>query len=225
MVEPPAPALLADEILAANSAAWREMQAHRFIRDIEADQLDPTVFHRYLAYEGAFVATAIAIFAEAVAKAPGIEEQRWLIDVLKALADDQIGYFEATFQQLGLDPDEAPRHPSVDAFCIGMRQIAAEGSYLDIVTAMFCAEWMYWTWCRRAARRTITDPILKRWVKMHAEEEFADQARWLKAQLDTTGRHLPRDARRRLSQLFGRVLRMEIDFHSAPYDPGDDDRQ
>lgn len=208
---------LSDAILDANRDAWDAMQTHRFVRDVEADRLDPEIFRRYLAYEGAFVHTAIAIFAEAVAKAPGIAEQRRLIGVLRALADEQIGYFETTFAALGINPEAIAAHPAVEAFRDGMRKIAAEGSYADIVTAMFCAEWMYWHWCRRAARRPPSDPVLRRWVALHAEDAFAEQAQWLKDQVDAAGPRLSPQRRAALSALFGRVLRMEIDFHSAPY--------
>jgi thiaminase (transcriptional activator TenA) len=217
--EPAGPVPLSDDILSANRVAWNAMQTHRFVRDIEADRLDPAVFRRYLVYESAFVADAIAIFAAAVAKAPGITEQRWLIRVLSALANDQIGYFEDTFRWLGLEREAVPQDAFVDVFCRGMRQIAADGSYLDIVTAMFCAEWMYWTWCSRAAKGSIADPVLRRWIGMHAEEAFADQARWLKRQVDRAGADVSIDRRRQLSRLFGHVLQMEIDFHSAPYSP------
>ena len=209
---------LSEEMLADNRSDWDAMQRHRFVRDIEAGLLDREVFRRYLVYEGDFVATAIAIFAEAVAKAPGIAEQRWLIGVLRALADEQIGYFEATFAELEIEPASVPPHPAVAAFRDGMREIAREGGYLEIVTAMFCAEWMYWHWCRRAAGAPIIDRVLRRWVDLHAEDAFAAQALWLKQQVDQAGQHLGAEGRKALSALFGRVLRLEIDFHSAPYE-------
>jgi thiaminase/transcriptional activator TenA len=43
---------LSDRILQENQDIWIEMQNHRFVRDIERDQLAPDVFRRYLVYEG-----------------------------------------------------------------------------------------------------------------------------------------------------------------------------
>lgn len=209
---------LSEEMLADNRSDWEAMQGHRFVRDIEAGRLGSDVFHRYLVYEGDFVATAIAIFAEAVANAPGIAEQRWLIGVLRALAEEQIGYFEATYAELGIDPASVPSHPAAAAFRDGMREIARAGDYVEIVTAMFCAEWMYWHWCKRAATAPITEQVLRRWVDLHAEDSFAAQALWLKGQVDQAGERLGVEQRRALSKLFGRVLRLEIDFHNAPYE-------
>ncbi|THD33540.1 TenA family transcriptional regulator, partial [Pantoea sp. R102] len=74
-----------DRLLTQHQALWQAMQQHRFVVDIEHDRLPASVFNRYLVFEGNFVATAIAIFALAVSKAPGIRQQRWLIGVLNAL--------------------------------------------------------------------------------------------------------------------------------------------
>jgi thiaminase/transcriptional activator TenA len=211
---------LSDEILARNQDVWEAMQAHRFVRDIEEDRLDPAVFRRYLAYENAFVETAILIFGYAMVKAPGLDEQRWLIGVLKALSEEQITYFRRAFDALGMAPSEwrdIPMPGAVASFRDGMLAIAAHGPYVDGIAAMFAAEWMYWTWCRRAAGRTIGDPVLRRWVDLHAAEDFADQARWLRRQIDAAGAEMGERSRRRLSGIFRRALELEIDFHTAAY--------
>lgn len=214
---------LSDRILADNQAVFDAMVGHRFVADIKADRLADTVFRRYLVYEGAFVETAISIFAYAVAKAPKMEEKRWLIDVLDALANEQIAYFESTFAALDLDPaayDLAV--PSVAEFIDGMHAIARDGSYLDIVAAMFAAEWMYWTWCADAATAPSSDPHVRRWVALHADEAFARQARWLKHQLDVGGDRLAPSEEAGLSRTFGEAMRLEIAFHTAAYgEPGD----
>lgn len=212
---------LSERILADNAAVFDAMVGHRFVEDIAAGRLPRAVFDRYLVYEGAFVETAIAIFAHAVAKAPGIAEQRWLIRVLDAPANQQVAYFEATFAARGIDPAAVDlARPEVAAFRDGMRRIAEEGDYLDIVTAMFAAEWMYWTWCRRAARTPDADPHLREWVDLHAADEFAAQAEWLRRQIDAADPALDEAARIRLSGTFGRVQRLEIAFHDAPYCDG-----
>ena len=211
---------LSDEILTQTRDTWDAMQMHRFVRDIEEDRLDPAVFRRYLAYENAFVETAILIFGYSLVKAPGLEEQRWLIGVLKALSEEQIPYFRRAFDSLHMPEAEwrdVPLPSAVAAFRDGMLAIAAHGPYLDGIIAMFAAEWMYWTWCSRAAGRTISDPVLRRWVDLHAAEEFADQARWLRRQIDLLGAEVGPRSRTRLTGIFRRAIELEIDFHTAPY--------
>ena len=209
---------LSEQMLRENARVFEEMVNHRFVEDIKANRLPGDVFDRYLVFEGAFVDTAIAIFALAVAKAETIAQKRGLISVLDALANQQIPYFEKTFAARGIDPRAfGTDRPEVVAFRSGMLGIARDGGFLDIVTAMFAAEWMYWTWSAEAASREIGDLLLREWVDLHVHEDFVAQAKWLKRQADQAGEGLGAAERARLSGIFGEVQRLEIAFHDAPY--------
>jgi len=204
---------LSQNILTNNEDVLARMLAHPFVEDVCADRLAKDAFYRYLVYEGAFVETAIAVFAHAVTKAPDIEARRWLIGVLDALANVQIPYFEDCFDRLGLQAtSELPEDAAV--FRDGMLQIAQQGDFLDIATAMFAAEWMYWTWSVRAAKCEISDPDLRAWVALHVDDEFAAQANWLKNVID---RHGNMEDEARLSEVFRQVTELEFTFHHAPY--------
>lgn len=207
---------LSERIRAANQDVWDAMQAHRFVAEIEADRLSADAFKAYLVYECDFVETAMLIFGHMLVKAPGLEERRWLAGVLQALAVEQIGYFERTFAALGITAaDRArPLPPSVFAFRDGMLAIARDGTYREGVAIMLAAEWMYATWCTRAAACRIGDPILRRWVDLHAEPEFLAQADWLRRQLDAAD---PAE-KDRLGDRFRRALELEIAFHQAPFE-------
>lgn len=211
-------AALSDEIRSANAALWDDMQTHRFVSDIEADRLPLAVFKDYLIYECDFVETAMLIFGHMLVKAPGLAERRWLAGVLQALAVEQIGYFERTFAAVGITDEDRGR-PLPDAvlrFRNGMLAIARDGGYLDGVAIMFAAESMYAAWCGRAARSSIANPELKRWIDLHAEADFHAQADWLRGQLDGAPASTAAE-RKRLAALFGKALALEIDFHHAPY--------
>lgn len=208
-----------DELLEANRDVWDIMQSHRFVTDILADRLPRGAFDRYLVYEGSFVETAMAIFAYGLAKAPGLTERVWLAGVIDALAREQIPYFEDRFAKLGIDPARfQPVPPAVEAFCAGMLKIAEEGGYADVIVAMLAAEWMYATWCGRAAEAAISDPDLKRWVDFHAEPAFLGQAQHLRTEADALGAAASPSARARLMEVFRRALELEIAFHAAPYE-------
>jgi thiaminase/transcriptional activator TenA len=209
---------LSEQMLDENRDVFEAMVRHRFVEDIKANRLPNEAFERYLVFEGAFVDTAIAIFSYATAKAGTIEEKRWLIGVLDALANQQIAYFEKTFAARAIDPASYDTgRADVAAFREGMLAIARDGGFLDTIAAMFAAEWMYWTWSTEADRAAISDPLLKEWVRLHAEPEFEAQARWLKAVLDEAGETMDLAERKRLSAIFGRAQRLEIDFHEAAY--------
>jgi thiaminase/transcriptional activator TenA len=209
---------LSEQILRENEVVFKAMVNHRFVEDIKGDRLPKQVFERYLVFEGAFVDTAISIFAYAAAKAETIVQKRWLIGVLDALANQQIAYFENTFAERSLDPSAFDTSiPEVAAFRDGMLAISRDGGYLDTVAAMFAAEWMYWTWSKEAAQHALSDPLMKEWVDLHAHEDFAAQALWLKAELDAAGEGMSPQERSRLSGIFGHAQALEIAFHDAPY--------
>ena len=208
---------LSDRLRAANQDVWDAMQLHRFVREIEADTLPREVFRRYVVYEHAFVETAILIFGHALLKAPDFTARRWLCGVLSGIGGEQLGYFDRVFTALGVTADTAPP-ASVIAFDRGMLRIAEGGDYLDIITVMLAAEWMYATWCCRAFLRPITDPQISDWVALHAAPAFLAQADWLRAQIDAAEPQVDAAAFARLSGLFGQALRLEIDFHSAPFE-------
>jgi len=208
-----------DRLLHEHQGVWQAMQQHRFVTDIEQDRLPETVFNRYLVFEGNFVATAIAIFALAVSKAPDIRQQRWLIGVLNALVDTQIAWFEKVLAERKVNPADYPDDlPGVRRFRDGMLQVAQQGSYEQIITLMFGAEWMYYHWCSRVSKQTQQDVDVRRWVDMHAEEEFYQQACWLKVELDQCALTLNEEKKQALSALYGDVLQWEIDFHTAAYE-------
>ncbi|MCA1408045.1 TenA family protein [Ensifer sp. IC3342] len=213
---------LSEQMLDENVAVFQTMVNHRFVEDIRTNRLSGEVFDRYLVFEGAFIDTAISIFAYGVAKAETIEQKRWLIAVLDALANRQIAYFEKTFTTRGINPaDHDLKRPAVEAFRNGMLEIARGGTFPDIIAAMFAAEWMYWTWSKAAAGCVTGDPLLKEWVAMHADDDFAAQASWLRSEIDEAGAVLTTGQRARLSSIFGHVLQLEIAFHDAPYEAGD----
>ncbi|EIC82335.1 TenA family protein [Serratia sp. M24T3] len=207
-----------DRLLVENQVVWEAMQQHRFVTDIEQGKLPEKVFNQYLVFEGDFVATAIGIFSYAVIKAPDIRQQRWLIGVLDALANEQIAYFERVMVKRNVTPEHYLRNePDVYRFSQGMLRVAESGSYTEILTLMFGAEWMYYHWCSRVIRADIIDSDIKDWVLIHAEKTFIDQASWLKAELDQSAEQLSKLEQVQLSGLYAQVLQWEIDFHSAAY--------
>lgn len=209
---------LSSRMLAEHEAVFQAMVDHRFVRDIAADRLPAPVFDRYLLIEGAFVETAIAIFGYAVAKAGALDDRRKLIASLDALANEQMPYFEAAFARRSIGPDPALQaDPRVAAFRDGMLAIARDGSFAQIITAMFAAEWMYWTWCSKLADLPLTDPMLRDWIALHAAPGFAAQARWLRDRVDQLGQQMTKAEQDAAVLIFGRVQALEIGFHEAAY--------
>lgn len=205
-------------ILSNNANEFEAMINHRFVRDIEFGRLSKDVFDRYLLIEGAFVETAIAIFGYAVAKTDDLSIRRKLIQSLDALANEQMPYFEKTLKDRNVSKNPLLLNdPRVVEFRDGMLNLARDGTFAQIVTSMFTAEWMYWTWCDRVKGATFEDNTLKDWVLLHTTPDFEQQARWLRDQVDVISSSLTSVEQKGLISTFGHVMRLEIEFHNAAY--------
>lgn len=205
----------------AASDEWRRMQEHPFVIAIEEDRLPDAVLRRYLVNEYAFVEAAITIFSYALVNAPDMAARRELVRIIGALVDAQIPYFENAFTALGMAEEEwrgASLPPKAAMLRDGMLGFAAHGGFAEVATAMLAAEWTYHTWCARAVRRSISNEVLKDWVRLHAEPAFAGQANWLRNTVDGIGAKAEPDARRRLLSVFATALELEIHFHDAPFE-------
>ena len=199
---------------------WSEMIEHRFVHDMAADRLAPAVLERYLVYEYGFVRAAVKIFGYALIKASDLADQIRLVGVLEGLTGEQIDYFKNTFDRLDIPQDK--REPSqlpteVRTFRDEMLQLATDGRFEEILTGIAAAEWMYLTWCRNAEQAAPKNPIGAEWIALHTAPGFTNQVQWLKARLDDFGPQLPPDRQIKLAEAFRETLRLEIDFHDAPY--------
>jgi thiaminase/transcriptional activator TenA len=210
-----------DRLKSSAADQWRRMQEHRFVRAIEEDRLPEEVFRRYLINEYTFVETAISIFGYALVKAPDMTARRELSRIIAALVGDQASYFSNAFEVLGIAESDwraASPPPKAAMLRDGMLGYAAHGSYGDVMTGMLAAEWTYHTWCARADRRAITNPVIKDWIRLHAEPSFASQAAWLRSAVDGIGAAAGEDQRERLANVFATALELEIHFHDAPFE-------
>ena len=212
----------AEWLRARNRDRWDRMIGHRFVCDITSGHMPIDVFLRYLRFEHAFVRTAVTVFGQALVKAPAFEDQVHLIGVLQGLASGQDEFFERAFRTLApafdrTDADEWP--DGARALSDGAIAIAESGSYEGILSMMLAAEWMYLTWCR-AAHGKVGEPVPAEWIALHVEPAFEAQVAWLKAAIDRLGPVLSAGAQEICAQTFGRMLDLEITFHTAPYEAG-----
>jgi len=208
---------LADELRAAHHELFQAMLEHRFVREMTEDRIHSEIFGRYLVQEGAFVRTAMRVFALALAKAPEEADLDRLARIVQALATTQSDYFVEVAGGAPALRRMPPEAAELGHVALG---IAASGSFIEILSGMLAAEWMYLEWCRAAAGRRTATGWRKAWIDLHIAPEFVDQVAWLRQRVDEIGAGLDGTTRRRCHTAFGRMLRHEIAFHDAPYGPG-----
>ena len=202
-----------------NSTSWEAMIYHRFTQDVEQNTIPKHVFKKYLQLEHNFVRSAITIFAYALAKATVVDDQNRLIAILSALGNEQDDYFQKTFLSMGVGEKEQIEFKiegKAKLLGDGAVKIAQAGSFLEILTIMLAAEWMYLTWCERASSGNMTGPV-KQWVELHLTTDFRKQVSWLQKRTNELGTEAPSDLQELCAQHFKNMLNWEIAFHHFPY--------
>jgi thiaminase/transcriptional activator TenA len=197
--------------------AWTSARSQRFITDVVADRLPPTVFERYVAIEYDFVDTAARVLARTVEVAPSFAARGRLARGLHGLVTDQYEWFHDLADRRGIDlsgntPDGARGlHDHV-------LEVAGRGDYAELLGAQLGAEWLYADWCSEAQATTIGDRDLRAWIALHTTEDFTDHVRWLRDELGRVGPSLDAAAVDRISAAFAGTLYAEVPFHDAAYE-------
>lgn len=200
---------------------WDAMLEHRFVSDCTDGRIETTVYRRYLEQEFAFVETAAVALGYAVVNAPSLGEIRRFADALSGLVTDQRRYFERAFAELDVDDRRASEpFPETRRLSDVVHRGATTPGYAESLAPMLAAEWLYATWCHRAAVEGSVDPdsLVGEWIRLHDEPGFRAHAAWLRDEMDRVGPTLSAARQRDVAALFGRTLEAEVRFHDAPYD-------
>ncbi|MFB9840627.1 hypothetical protein, partial [Actinoallomurus acaciae] len=92
---------------------------------------------------------------------------------------------------------------------------AREGGYPAVMTVLFAAESLYFTWCVRAHEGGgVPAGPIGEWVSLHAGDAFREGVDALAAQVDALSADVPDE---RLARWFAGMLDAEIAFHDAVY--------
>jgi thiaminase/transcriptional activator TenA len=208
-----------DWLRARAGPEWEGATAHRFVRELGADELDEAVFRRYLVQDYAFVGDLVGLVGHAVGEAPTTAAQSRLVDFLGTLTAEENDYFERAFDALGV-PEEAYTDPETTAATRALRDLlgrAGRGGYAETLSVLVPAEWIYLSWA--SAFENDPDRVyLAEWVDLHANPGFESFVAWLRTELDREGAAASPRRRRRLDRLFSRTVELETAFFESAYD-------
>ncbi len=204
---------------AAIAADLARSGAHRLLREMSDGSVSAAAFGRYLAFEEAFVATAVRVTGYCVWAEPDWVRSRRHAETLRQLADEQLGYFAEVRRRWTIadaDAADALRRAAV----LSDHILAAVGDhgYPGAIAAMFAAETLYSDWCGRAAGLPAgLAADVEEWIMLHTAPAFLDGVAFLAELVDGLADTVSDET---LAAWARAMLYAEDAFHSAAYPAG-----
>jgi thiaminase (transcriptional activator TenA) len=204
-------ALLVDGSLTAASRM-------RFVREVSAGTIGAAPFANYLLIEESFVRTATRLHGLAVWDAPSWSAVLDNARAVQALVGEQTDYFRAARAAWPVSANMSHQQlEQADRLSDYALDVARTGGYPAVMTVLFAAESLYYTWCSEAHQKHhVPDGFIAEWVALHAAEPFRTGVRALASAVDALPPEVPDS---RLRSWFNGMLDAEINFHDSVFDP------
>lgn len=201
-------------LLAAGERALRSAVDMRFVREVTAGTIDGQAYANYLLIEESFVRTATRLHGLAVWEAPSWAEVESNARAVHHLVGEQADYFRTARAswpaRACMTAEQTERSGALSEYTL---TAAREGGYAAVMTCLFAAETLYYTWCARAhGQGLIPDGLIADWVALHATEAFKSGVDALATAVDALD-----EPDERLAGWFTGMLAAEITFHDSVY--------
>ncbi|MBM3926016.1 MAG: hypothetical protein FJ320_08535 [SAR202 cluster bacterium] len=220
---------------------WERTVTHPFVLELGDGSLPWDKFQRYFQQDHLFLRDWVYLLTLGAAKAPDFHHARPLVAFLHSVLGGEEKLFQDAFDKMGLTQAQVRALeplPTTRAFGDLLKNIALQGSFPDILTALLCAEWVYVDWSQRLVkgspasdkslpplrgkvrmggrglgRGLPSDPFYRQWIEIHAGDELSTFVAWMRRTLDST----PNPNIPRLRRIFRDTLRYEYLFFQMAY--------
>lgn len=220
---------LSHQLLVSSEREFNMALAMPFVRDVIAGTVESRVFATYLVFEADFVVTAIRARGHAIALAPTMTAITGHCEAMRSLLEGQRPALEG--YKSGVTPEviiPAAAHDRARKLTSTMMALLAEGTYAQVICALYACEHLYRVWCKEAlsggiakASRELEDDrgnflaVAFDWVRAHTEEPFTSEVQFLEQEIDRL--EVASDDVQALSRTVQSMLVAEIEFHAAAY--------
>lgn len=207
---------LSDELHAAAEPLWRAQLDHPFVRGLGDGTLEEERFKRWVRQDYVYLKEFARVFAWAVAKADTLEAMGWYAGVLHLTLNTEMQLHRDYASRFGITEEELEAEvmwPTTRAYTDFLVRTSADGDMAELLAALLPCAWGYVYIAQRLARaEPPEDQRYADWIAQYASEEFADAARWLRAELDRVAGDAGPERRRSLAEIFVLSSRYEGRF-------------
>ena len=212
-------------LLASAREDWDAAVNHRFVNELFKGSLDDGVLASYLVQDYQFFDAFLSMLGGCVAYADRVDSKLTFAAQLGMLADDEDGYFQKAFDELGVSEADQldPQLTEVTkAFRAMMYDAANSQSYPDLLVMLAVAEWLYLDWGERGSTDTEPAPLPERyvhagWVELHRGREFQKWCQFLVNELERVFPEGDESFADALTLRFQKAVALERGFFDVAY--------
>ena len=209
---------LTQELQKGVEPLWEKMVTHPFVKELGDGTLPWDKFKVYFQQDHVFLRDWISLLCLGIVKAPDFDAARKLSAFVNQVLGGEEGLFQDAFRDMDLSQEdirELKPLPTTKAFTGYLRNIAFQGGFQEIITALLCAEWTYLDWAKRlaAAGKSPANRYYREWIDIHAGADLEGFVAWLRQTLDAS----PAMDREGLERVFLDCLRYEYLFWEMAY--------
>ncbi len=210
---------LTDELKSRTAPLWERMVTHPFVAELGDGTLPLDKFRAYFIQDYVFVKDLAKVVSMAMAKAPSLEAAGHFSQFLDALLTSEENLFKRAFKELDIPPEQY-RHsraaPTTAAFGDFLVRLAYEGTFEEMVTAMYVTEGTYLDWATRliGAKKRPQNRLYQEWIDIHSPQVLGDIVAWMGGYINSGDFLTPPS---RLEEIFLTALRYELLFWEMAY--------
>ncbi|KFJ03394.1 TenA family protein [Bifidobacterium thermacidophilum] len=207
------PGSVADAFYMAAAEDWQAAINSRFVNELLDDTLPDSVLISYLVQDFTFFMQPT--LERLTAQAPTQEIRDMLNRQAEFFADREKPYFLRFLY--GVDERlqaSVPQTPANREYCAYLDQIAATGSFAQLLCLMCAMEWLYLAWAKRTVDAGVVQqvPAHRGWVELHEGDLFR---RWVGNLIELVNRYASVDGPE--AAVFPEVARLERAFFEDSY--------
>jgi thiaminase/transcriptional activator TenA len=202
-------------------AAWKAAVEHPMVREIGAGTLPHATFRRYFEQNILYLQDYARALGLLLSKAPDGQAMDTLGRFLGRIVQEEIPANSRFFERLGGDPGSLDAVSDMSDVTYGYTRhllaVAALGDCAEGLAAVLPCQWSYGELARPLARLLPQDPIYAEWIAMFGNDAYDRLVEDSTDLLDRLAAPDSAERMRRLSWVFDRSTRYEVQFWDYAY--------
>lgn len=219
---------LFDRLRKANVDDWNAYVEHDFVKGLQDGSLPEAAFRHYLVQDYLFLIQFARAYALAAYKSETLEDIRMAADVVRVIAEVEMGLHIEYCKGWGISETEitaAPEAEETMAYTRFVLERGHAGDVLDLYVALLPCMWGYAEIGTRLAESPATNrdgnPYLP-WIEMYSSEDYVSNAKRGLERLDRLFSERAGEGRLpSLNKTFSQASRLEAGFWQMGLDAAD----